>query len=163
MPLKTTIKNDWLIREAEADELSFIYATWLNSFQSNSFLAQACRKTIFFNEYPRILDTILAKPLTKVLVAFFPDSPTVILSYLVYEPMLLHYAYTKEVYRKHGVAESLVLEAFSTPLKNNQFISFTHRTFNAEPILEKYQALLIYNPFKLYDSSKEGESHGRNQ
>ena len=154
MPLK--IQNDWLIREALPDELSFIYATWLNSFQSDSFIGNACRKTIFFQEYPKILDQILSRLSAKVLVAYFSESPTVILSYLVYEGQILHYLFTKEVYRKHGIAESLVLEAFSSYFQADNPVYFSHRTFTSEPILEKHKSYLTYNPFKLYKSF-EGE------
>lgn len=156
MPYKTV---GWLIREALPEELNFIYASWLNSYYRNSLLGKSCRKSIFFNEYPYILDFILNKPSTKVLVAYFEETPTVILSYLVFEPLTLHYLFTKEVYQGSGIAESLFLSAFLEDLKKDQIIDFTHRTLMSELIIHKYQDRLNFNPFKLYEKIKsEGEN-----
>lgn len=152
MPDKKIDENAWSIREAFPNELSFIYSTWLNSYRYDSFIGKACRNTVFFSEYPTVLDEILDK--AKVLVASFPDSPNVILSYLVYEPNILHYLFTKEVYRKNGIAMSLVVSAFGDLLKHG--IYFSHRTFTAEPILQKYESYLNFNPFKLYKQISGG-------
>lgn len=142
-------QNPWIIREALPNELNLIYATWLNSFQGDSQIGFSCSKTTFFNEYPGIIDQILARPLTKIIVASFPDSPEVILSYLVFEPKILHYTFTKEIYRKSGIAKSLYHSAF-----HEEPAQFTHKTSWALPILEKYEKFLSYNPFKLYQKEK---------
>lgn len=158
MPYKNIPETSWSIREAEGDELPFIYATWLNSYRSDSWVGKSVRKGLFFHEYPIILDALLQK--SKVLIAYFPDTPSVILSYLVYEPEVLHYVFTKEVYQKNGIAMSLFLTAFENLLSQGTLIHFSHRTFMSEAILQKYQENLNYNPFKLYETFKpKGEIH----
>jgi hypothetical protein len=145
MPEKIN-ENDWIIRDALPDELNFIYATWLNNYRYDSSIGKSCKNTVFFLEYPCILDSILDR--SKVLVAYFPDTPKVILSYLVYEPGVLHYLFTKEVYRNNGIAMSLFLKAF--PNCGFKAVDFSHRTLMSEPILQKYNSYLNFNPFKLY-------------
>ncbi len=151
-------ETSWSIRLAEAHELPFIYATWLNSYRYDSFIGKACKNSIFFAEYPKIIDAILESEMTKVLVAFFPASPKVILSYIVFDPSCLHYVFTKEIYQKNGIAMSLVLMAFKDRMSHP--ISYSHRTLMAEPILQKYQDQLMFNPFKLYQRlNSEGDHH----
>lgn len=152
-------ENDWVIRPAESDEINFIYATWLNNYKHYSSLGKSCRTSVFFFEYANVLDAILDR--SFVLIACFPDTPTVILSYLVYEPHTIHYVFTKEVYRKNGIAMSLFLKAFST-LGQSGPIDFTHRTLMSEPIIEKYNIYLQFNPFKLYQRLK-GDKDGENK
>lgn len=153
MPYEKSVDCEWLIREALPEELNFIYATWLNSYQKDSIIGQSLKKTTFFLNYPEIIDEILNGPLTKVLVAYFAETPTLILAYLVFEPHLLHYVFTKELYRKSGIARSLFLKAF-----DGKPVEFSHLTFHAEPIVYGYQHRLSFNPFKLYKRFKKGDS-----
>lgn len=137
----------WIIREAEPSELNFIYATWLNNYRYDSFLGMACKNSVFFSEYPSVIDHILSKPFTKILIACFPDTASVILSYLVYEPNTLHYLFTKEIYRHQGIARSLIERAF----QGRTAVSLSHRTLMSEPVLQKYRDKFIYNPFQLFE------------
>lgn len=151
--------SSWIIREAKPDELNFIYSTWLNSYRYDSFIGKACTNSIFFSEYAAVIDSILQKPETCTLVAYFEESPSIILSYLVYEPLALHYLFTKEMYRNNGIATDLLFHAFPSCLQGDS-IEFSHRTFTSEPILEKYKKHLRFNPFKLYERLKsEGKTH----
>lgn len=138
--------HPWVIREAKAEDLNFIYATWLNHYRYYSSLGKSCRNSVFFAEYPKVIDELLERPSTKVLVACFPETKDVVLSYMVFEPLILHYVFTKEIYRKHGIARTLFNQAF--PYANT--IQFTHRTLESEPLLQKYGNQLVFNPFHLY-------------
>lgn len=153
-------KHDWLIRLAKPEELNFIYSTWLNNYRHDSSLGKSCRNSVFFAEYPSVLDHILHRPLTKVLVTYFEESPDLILAYLVYEPGILHYLFTKEIYRSHSIATSLFMKAFEEDLKKSSPIQLTHRTASVEAILKKYNSILNFNPFLLY---QKFESKGENQ
>ena len=139
--------NPWLIREAEARDLNFIYASWLNSYRHGSPLGKSVRNTIFFQSYPSIIDHLLEKPEVKTLIAYFSDSPEVILSYMVYEPHILHYIYTKEAYMRNGVAKSLLEKAFE-PIQN-QYYDYTHRTDLGARFIDELDQFR-FNPFHLY-------------
>lgn len=76
----------------------------------------------------------------------------VILSYLIYEPGIIHYAFTKRAFRKMGLQTALIKSALGP---NEEIIcSFKTRMvrdlFDAKPFL-------IHNPFINF---KKGESHG---
>lgn len=137
--------SKWTIRPAKGADLAFIYATWVDSFRYDSCLGKSCRNQVFFPEYNKIVDSILQHPDTKVLVAQKPDEIDVIYGYLVYQGKSFHYAFTKEAFRKWGIAKSLFLEAGGEPNS-----VFTHRTFEFDAIFKKH-ANLIYNPFSLYN------------
>lgn len=134
--------QDWTIRQANGDDISFIYATWLNSFREDSDRGYECRKSIFFAEYNLVADRILEDLNTEILVACSPENQNVIFGYLVYEPGIIHYAYVKELFRKLGIARSLFIAA-ETPKV------ITHKTRTIKPILRKHDEI-IYNPFILY-------------
>ena len=155
MPSLKTQEQSWVIREVLPNELNFIYSTWLNSFRYDSFLGKCCTNSIFFSEYSAVIDHVLSKPTTKISIAHFNETPDVILSYMVHEPSILHYMFTKEIYRNNKIAKSLFEAAFKIHEHNlvnySAPILFTHRTFTAEPFIEKYKASLVYNPFKLYE------------
>lgn len=138
--------HSWTIRLAEPNELDFIYATWLNNFRNDSTIGKSCRKSVFFSEYPYVLDQLLDRPLTKVIVAASKENPELILAYLVYELDQLHYCFTKEIYRGLGIMKSLFEKAF----EKRERVQITHRTYTIEPLLEKHKNLFHFNPFKLY-------------
>lgn len=145
--------SNWNIREAKGKDLSFIYSTWVNSYRYGSSLGKSCRNSIFFPEYNRIVDAILEKPRTKILVATTPEDPDTILGYLVHDPDVIHYVFVKEVFRKMGIARSLFHQSGRASAA-----VITHRTFEMDEILKKHPDL-IYNPFILF---KKGESNGKN-
>lgn len=150
----------WCIRTANGSDLNFIYSTWLNNYRSDSRIGRSVRKGIFFSEYYSVIDKILGKNSTHVLIAHPPNEPNVITAFMVYEdsiddtPFVLHYAFTKEVFRNLGIAKSLFLKAKS----GEGATVFTHHTRTIDSLLEKY-CDFIYNPFLIF-SKTEGESHG---
>jgi hypothetical protein len=65
---------------------------------------------------------------------------------------------TKEIFKNHGVATSLLLHAFPNFNSINEQITYTHRTFDGD-VLIRHRRDFKFNPFILY--KKEGEiPHG---
>ena len=143
------IDSNWIIRKAKGSDLPFIYSTWVDSFRYDSSLGKSCRNSIFFPNYNQVVDHILTQPDTEVLVSVKPDSDETIFGYLVHQGSVFHYAFTKEAFRKRGIAKSLFLHAGGVPES-----TFTHRTFEFDPIFKKHVTLL-YNPFILFNKSGE--------
>jgi hypothetical protein len=144
--------SNWIIRPAKGDDLPFIYSTWVNSFRYDSLIGKSCRNSTFFPEFNRVVDHILTRPSTKVLVAVHDledGERDIIIGYLVHEGPLFHYAFTKEVFRQFGVAKALFRRA-----KGTETSQFSHKTFDLDPILKKYTDL-IYNPFTLFKQTEE--------
>lgn len=131
------------IRPAIPSDISFIYQTWLKSYKHDSAFGKSVRTSIFFPRYRTILDTLLAK--ADVLVACHPDNSDIILGYMVSEPLVLHYAFVKESFRRLGVAKALY-EASGMPLV------LSHRTEAIQGILDTHS--LVYDPFILFKGDK---------
>lgn len=133
----------WAIRPASGSDLNFLYSTWLNSYRCDSKIGKSTKKSVYFGEYYSVVDSILEK--AKTLIACLSEEPNVIVGFLVFEPQVLHYCFTKESFRGLGVARSLYDRAFG----GAGALFHTHKTRQAEPILEKLPAL-TYNPFLLF-------------
>jgi len=135
--------TEWIIRESWPGDLSFIYSSWLQSFRKDSFMSKVCSSHLYYKYYCQVIDAILSKDETKIAVAAHSwQEPEVIFAYLVYDSDSMHYAFTKEPFRRLNMMKSLY-EAAASPRV------FTHVTHSIKPILEKHPDL-EYNPFLLY-------------
>ena len=138
--------TDFKIRPAQGDDLNFIYKSTLDSYRYDSHLGKSCKNSIFYPEYQKVLDTILGKSDTKVLVACKPDEENIIFGYLIYEPLVLHYAFVKEAFRHYNIAKSLFTEAFGD---GSVTIQVTHQTKSIGELIRDHPQL-VFNPFLLY-------------
>ena len=141
--------QEWAIRQALGNDLAFIYSTWLNSYRADSHYRKTCTKFIFFKEYPRVVDLILGRATT--IVACLPDQPNVIIGYLVHEPGVCHYAFTKESFRKLGVMSTLWNHAF----KEREVVT-SHKTRCVEGAMEFHR--VTFNPFLLFERGEHGKT-----
>lgn len=104
------------IREGTPDDLVVIYATWLRSYKRGSEFASLVPWNIYFDGHHEVVEAILSRPTTKILVACEKDLLDVVQGYLVWEKDIadrpvVHYIYTKEMYQRRGVAKSLIESA----------------------------------------------------
>ena len=138
--------TDLTIRPVNGEDLAFIYATWLRSYRNDSLIGLSTKKSIFYENYQRILDHILMKDSTKVFIACKPDDPSVIFGYIIAEPSkaILHYSFTKDAFRRYGVARALFNTAF--PHKSKSAVSITHKTKSTIHMTSEF----VYNPFLLF-------------
>ncbi len=136
----------WNIRPANGDDLNFIYATWLQSFWADNESSRGSAGPTFFNEYPKVVDHILAQSKTVVACKF--DDPLVIYGYLVASPPIAHYTFVKSNFRRYGIAKALLEH-----LKCGE--TYTHRTGILQNILSTHPGR-TYNPYLLYT---QGEKH----
>lgn len=134
----------WLIREPFKDDISFIYATWLNSLYTDSWM-RSIRKSVYFDNYKKVLDRILLR--AKITIACKPDDPTVIFGYLISEPGIVHYSFVKDAFRKLGVAKSLYKHVFP----NGEKPEITHKTRCLDYILTTHENEYMFNPILLFN------------
>lgn len=139
-------EQNWTIRNASGEDLSFIYSTWGRSYRYDSPVGRACRNSIFFKEYNRIIDYILSQPDVKILAAVKTDEPHVIFGYAVAQPGVLHYMFVKEAFFLNGIGSSLYLH-----LGKPQ--TYTHKTMTIRAILNKHPEM-TFNPFLLYKQER---------
>jgi hypothetical protein len=138
-----------LIREATAEDLPFIFGTWLNHFHGNSYFAKRIRNGVYFRYHHLLAERILSRPTTRVLLATLSDDPLVILGYLVVEQNakehVVHFAFVKKPWQRMGLARDLVSEA-GVP-SDLAGVSYTHPTYQWWQELEPKYPQSIYNPY----------------
>lgn len=135
--------NKWHIRDPKDSDISFIYATWLNSYHYDSW-TKTIQKSIFFDNYKLVIDEILIN--AKIKIACLQNDYDIILGYLVYdEPNIIHYCFVKNDFRQFGVANSLMVES----KKHQGLLTITHRTKSVADLL-RAKNNFTFNPFKLY-------------
>lgn len=142
------IKDVVVLRDYNSDtDKDFLYATWLRRYKDHSYFAKRIKYQTFFKEHHKIIDHILAKPNTKVIMAVPKDFDDVIAGYIVFESHdkpTVHFVYIKDVYQGMGVAKHLFEENGIDP--NN--ITITHWTYCVNQFAEKYPGI-TYNPYAL--------------
>lgn len=143
---------DFDIREACADDIPFIYKTWLESYRYESDLGKAyySRNSIFYSSYKPVIDRLLVR--SHVIVANVKDEPNVILGYLAYDKDTIHYAFTKGAFRHLGVAKGLITHAF----EGKEPIFYTHRTIMSDGLI-RADHRFVYDGISLL---KTGEHNG---
>lgn len=138
--------NDFTIRAAVPEDISFIYATWLNSYRYDGLASKGIRNCIFYPAYNKVIDGILKRPDCKVLVAHVRGEPNVVLGYMVSEPGTIHYTFCKEAFRGFGIISALFRESFGDNLID---IICTAKTRGSSDIFNT-NPKLVYNPFTLF-------------
>lgn len=143
----------WNLRLAEPNDISFIYATWLNSYRTGSGLGLASGKQAYYLTYNCVIDNILSREGTKTLVAVDPAENSVIYGYLVASSTAIHYAFVKEAFQRLGIARSLYEKLFGlySALWPDSTPFITHKTRALVPILKKYP--LTYNPTLIFQEA----------
>lgn len=142
MGLPTNMLKDVVIREANHNDLAFIYSAYLNSFQDSLF-TKGVPKDVYFPMQTAILEKILKSPITRVVVATDKDMLELIYGFAIYaEASVLHYIYIKRAFRGFGLSEMLTS---NFPFTLNKNVYATHMTYRGKKIIDKYG--LIYNPY----------------
>ena len=134
--------QNWIIRDAVGTDLPFIYSTWSKSYRYDSALGKSCRNSIFFPYFNRVMDWILSQDDTQVIVAADPANPNVVYGYLITQPNIVHYAFTKEAFQRWGICLSLMQKAGMPQ-------TYTLKTFMCKPIVGKHPEM-DFNPFLLF-------------
>lgn len=118
LPIETTI------RPYQSDDFKFIFSTWIEGFYQSGIYFENMSRQEFFKIYEdRIKNTLLKSDTIKQICAL-KDDPTIILGYLIGEKMIetycLHWLFVKYVWRKIGIAKTL--------LQSYPFTKVTHLT-----------------------------------
>lgn len=148
------INSNFSIREAVGEDLPFIYSTWARSYRYDSPIGRSCKNSIFFPAFNKVIDHILSQSSTQVALAVKPDQPHVLFGYMVHQPDVVHYAFTKEAFWNHGIAKALL-----THLGGAKF--YSHKTMTAQPILKRFPDL-SFNPFVLYKQENQNGETSQN-
>lgn len=100
------------IRQGTADDLGFVFKTWLKGYRYGSSIGRSgMRNAVFYREHHRAIEAILQRPGAQTIISHLPDEPNIILGFLVYEPGTIHWCHVKENFRRQGIARQLVQHA----------------------------------------------------
>lgn len=138
------------IRPMRDSDLNLVLSTWMVSlFATYEHYARRIygegiqnirpfpSKGIFFKGHEAKIKALLLVPSTKCLVYVAPDDDNQIIGWTVFDQDTVHYCYVKNVFRKLGVAKSLMDKS-----KGARF--YSHHTNHAKHINQG----LTYDPYK---------------
>lgn len=137
--------NQIEVRPMRIEDQPFIFASWLNNYKNSSQFAKRIRNPEFFHFHHLVIERILLRSTTRVLIATPENDPNTILGYLVTESHdrpILHFCFVKATWRRLGVAGKLI-ESANVDLNN---AVFTHWTYECNQLTEKFPQL-VYNPY----------------
>lgn len=127
------------IRSIEMADYNFIFNSWLKCYKNNSYFAKRIRNNVFFKYHHQVVERILDRASTRVLMAVSILDPNVVYGYLVTEKFddnkdILHFTYIKEAFRKFGIGKELIKASGINP--NEAIIS--HWTFDIDELSKKF-------------------------
>ena len=148
--------QDLLVRDALPGEENFVYNSWLHSYRSSSFARPIDSKT-YYAFHHAVIERLLSRTTTSILIAAHAMTPDVILGYLIVEtpatmPLgcatmpIAHFVYVKQPFRRLGIGKAL-LEHLKPKLGPFSAL-YTHKTNDGEGLLraiEEFKAQ--YNPY----------------
>jgi hypothetical protein len=132
-----------VFRTPKPTDLNFITSTFAKSIKSDSSLGRSCLSTVFFSEFPKVIDHILSK--SNILIACDNDQEDAILGYIIHEPNIIHYAYVKSALRNLGIFKRMINIVIED--KKNMYFSFNTKSSKA---ISNKLPQLIFNPFFNY-------------
>jgi hypothetical protein len=130
-------RESMIIRQAVASDVPFIFSTWLKGLRYGNEIFELVPAEIYFENYHRIIQNILASPSTQISVACLKEDKDVILGYAVYTGTTLHWCHVKTAWRNIGIAKQLVPENTNT---------VSHVTKLGAGILKNHPTV-VFNPF----------------
>lgn len=134
-----------MLRYGKEEDRKFIMSSWLNAFKG-SYYAGPIQFNLYYKTYQEVIDRILRRPQTEVVVACLPDDEDEILGYAVVEGFgdqgpCVHWAYVKRRLRGFGIASTIL--AYLGVTKETEF-SYSFRVRNTPSFVAKYKAR--FNP-----------------
>jgi GNAT superfamily N-acetyltransferase len=139
------------LRAATANDVSFIFNSWLKSYR-NSLATKLIANEVYFNEHHKIIERLVKS--CKVIVACSDKDPNQLYGYIVAGEQegcfVLHYIYIKHSFRNMGIAK-LLLNSFS----HDPAIAavYTHHTRVCDKLAPRFN--LIYHPYLLINNTEE--------
>lgn len=137
--------NEAVVRQANKDDLPFIYSTWLRSYRYNSQFARKLTNKVYYEWHHKAIERILARGATCLVVCDESDT-SVVFGYLVWELAgpysIVHFAYVKKAFRNLGLMNQLLKAS------NAKFNIFSHYTEFCDEYLKRHEEL-TYVPYTI--------------
>lgn len=133
-PLRDADKLPVLLRAARPEDAPFIFSSWLASFESQN--KDQPKKTIQ-RFHRRVITRLLENSIT--MVAALDTDPNEIIGWACGERaskfLIMHYVYTKEIFRRLGVQNTLMAAYDYTP---GEQIMVSHKGYICKDLRPRY-------------------------
>lgn len=149
------LKSQVHIRPATEADISFLFNSWLKSYKASPAV-KSVPGAVYFDAQHKVLEQIFKR--SQVLVACAPTDHNQIFGYCCTEIVdgvnILHYAYTKEAFRRMGLQALLLEEA---KLTDSYFYSHYTKLFAEQIRRNNFKA--VYNPYLQHTYPQEKPSN----
>lgn len=136
------------LRQANENDKNFIFSKWLKNYKFSSRFAKRIKNDVFYKWHQLILENILRRPNTHVIIAHPTDEPDVNLAFICYEVVddtkVIHYVFVKPEFRNFGLGRTLYNYALNDSIGGY----FTHWTYPIDAIEPKLIGM-IYDPYRI--------------
>lgn len=134
----------YILREITEDDKALIFNSFLKSYHKSS-VCKFVPNSLYYKPQTAIINFIIDN--TKSLVLCFPEEPSEIIGYVLYEyvndTLVVHYVYIKNLYRRQNIARDLILQ-----LAEDNLIIATHITDEFSTLRYKLDnKRIVYDPF----------------
>ncbi len=136
----------FILRETTAQDIPFIFNSWLKSFRSNEDSTRMSN-SVYFGHFKPLVERLLEQ--ASIVIACNPDDGAQIYGYAVFDQsedvniFVLHYLYVKYPFRNLGIAHGILSQVYLKLSEEPFLCTFAGRVFDAL----KEQYLITYNPF----------------
>lgn len=142
------------IRDANEEDVPFIFNSWLRSYRNSSF-ARTLSNEVYYAGHHRLIERALKRCQVSV-VCGLEDSGQ-IFGYSVTEKvtgvLVVHYIYVKDSYRNMGIANTLLQHAGHD---KKIFSCYTQHTKPCDLVASRYS--LLFQPYVLLDGGPDDKS-----
>jgi hypothetical protein len=130
------------IRDYQPEDKAFVMSTFLRGLYYGDSWFSLIPKTIFMNNYKKIVESMTQSPKVIIKVACLKEDPTVIIGYSILSSdfQTIHWLFVKQNWRNNGVGKSLVPK-YPTAV--------SHLTKVGKSLMSKFETEVIFNPFAL--------------
>lgn len=132
------------VRVAKPGDMNLVLSDWKRSCRQHTRDGRTMRSTVFFRYYGDLIDRVLKRPGTVVMVACDHDDPDrlfgwlcVSLDYIAKGLHVVHYGAVKSLYRRAGVFRALCV---SVGLNEDSRVAFTFSTRRTHKLAGKCAA-----------------------
>lgn len=124
--------------ELPEDYKGLVYSRWLRSHRYGNFLFKMVDSDVYYDRYSKYIDTLLAKPESKVRLAVLSDNHDVALGFCVHRNDILDYVHVHYGCRSAGIASNLVPDKISY---------ITHYTYMGSRFVTDRYGGFRFNPY----------------
>lgn len=157
---KQTPPFPFALRPVCAGDVGFVISSWSESWHRGSPDMRAVRFALYKLPMRRRVLSLLARSTT--MVACTPDDADHILGWACVEKRagagVVHYVYTVQGRREHGLASTLLRECFARLGVSASEWSYTHPTYVGQRVAGRRGHGGAYNPTSCWDLEEQRES-----